>query len=86
VIDHISLGVSDLARAGAFYDAILSPLGYVRLWSNERGVGYGTPGSRDEPLAIFNVGDRASAPGPGWHLALDFRLTFRTPPVASCAC
>jgi len=70
VIDHISLGVSDLTRATAFYDAILSPLGYARLSSTTRGVGYGNPGERDEPLALHAVGDGARAPGPGCHLAL----------------
>jgi catechol 2,3-dioxygenase-like lactoylglutathione lyase family enzyme len=70
VLDHISLGVRDLARAASFYDTVLSALGYVRLWSNNRGVGYGRPGMRDEPFAIFVVGDGASPPGAGWHLAL----------------
>ncbi len=70
MIDHVSLGVSDLARAAAFYDAILAPLGYVRLWSTENGVGYGKHGDRDEPLALVTLGERARAPGAGWHLAL----------------
>jgi len=70
VLDHISLGVRDLARAASFYDAVLSALGYVRLWANDRGVGYGKPGARDEPFALHGVGERASVPGGGWHLAL----------------
>ncbi len=70
MIDHISLGTSNLARATAFYDAVLAPLGYVRLWSTERGVGYGTPGAKDEPFAIFPEGEGVRAPGAGWHLAL----------------
>ncbi len=69
MIDHVSLGVSDLARAIGFYDTILQPLGYVRLWSSERGAGYGRSGS-DEALALFAVGELARPPGPGWHLAL----------------
>jgi catechol 2,3-dioxygenase-like lactoylglutathione lyase family enzyme len=59
MIDHLSLGVSELARAAAFYDAILEPLGYVRLFSTERAVGYGAPGAKDEAFAILAVGDRA---------------------------
>jgi catechol 2,3-dioxygenase-like lactoylglutathione lyase family enzyme len=69
VIDHLSLGVSDLARAIELYDAILRPLGYVRLWTSDKGAGYGVAGA-DEPLALIAVGARASAPGGGWHLAL----------------
>jgi len=70
MIDHLSLGVSDLARASAFYDAVLAPLGYVRLWTKERGVGYGKPGMRDEPFALVAAGPDAMPPGRGWHLAL----------------
>lgn len=31
MIDHITFGVSDFARATAFYDAAFAPLGYRRL-------------------------------------------------------
>ena len=72
MIDHVSLGVSDLERSIAFYDAVLAPLGYRRLWSNERGAGYGVQGI-DEPLAILATGDRARAAGAGTHLALTAR-------------
>ncbi|WP_066797251.1 VOC family protein [Sphingomonas soli] len=30
MFSHVTLGVSDLGRAGAFYDALLTPLGLVR--------------------------------------------------------
>ncbi len=70
MIDHISLGVSDLARAAAFYDAVLTPLGYVCLVSKERGVGYGTQGAKDEAFAILAAGENAKPPGAGCHLAL----------------
>jgi catechol 2,3-dioxygenase-like lactoylglutathione lyase family enzyme len=69
VLDHLSLGVADLPRAVAFYDAALAPLGYVRLWAHERGAGYGPAGSEDEPLQL-RAQPNARAPGPGWHLAL----------------
>lgn len=32
MIDHITFGVRDLARATAFYDAALAPLGVTRLF------------------------------------------------------
>jgi catechol 2,3-dioxygenase-like lactoylglutathione lyase family enzyme len=70
LIDHVSLGVADLARSAAFYDAALGPLGYVRLWSTERGIGYGRPGAADEQLAIFGGGEAARAAGAGSHLAI----------------
>lgn len=41
MIDHVSIGVSDVQRSGAFYDAALTPLGYTRLSDDEGSVGYG---------------------------------------------
>jgi catechol 2,3-dioxygenase-like lactoylglutathione lyase family enzyme len=70
MIDHISLGVSDLARAAIFYDAVLASLGYVRLFTTPRGIGYGAPGAKDEAFAILPAGEQARAPGAGCHLAL----------------
>jgi catechol 2,3-dioxygenase-like lactoylglutathione lyase family enzyme len=69
MIDHLSLGVSDLARSGAFYDAVLGALGHVRLFSHERGIGYGPPGARDEAFAILAAGEHAKPQGKGCHLA-----------------
>jgi catechol 2,3-dioxygenase-like lactoylglutathione lyase family enzyme len=68
VLDHISIGVADLARAGAFYDAVLSVLGYVRLFSKERGIGFGRPGAADEAFAILAAGGGAK-PSTGFHVA-----------------
>jgi GNAT superfamily N-acetyltransferase/catechol 2,3-dioxygenase-like lactoylglutathione lyase family enzyme len=75
-IDHLSLGVNDLARAKAFYDAALAPLGLVPHVKIPSEVGYGPPG--DEPLEGFAVyigfenpaERRPVAPSAGFHLAL----------------
>jgi len=48
MIDHISLRVRDIARARAFYDAVLAPLGYQRLYDYPDASGYGPP--RPHPL------------------------------------
>jgi len=69
MIDHVSQGVADLARSGEFYDAVLAPLGYVRLFTHPRAVGYGPPGARDEAFAILAAHEKAKAPGEGCHLA-----------------
>ena len=68
--DHISVGVEDLERSGAFYDAALAPLGIVRLKTGARGVTYGPPGwTGEEPFAIVKVPDPGAARA-GFHLAL----------------
>lgn len=41
MIDHISVGVSDLDRAAKFYEATLAALGLSRLVTRPRTVGFG---------------------------------------------
>ena len=68
MLHHISLGVSDLERSAAFYDAALSALGYARVWVDETAVGYGKPGGEDEfAIKLAPTGDKLSAPG--FHIA-----------------
>lgn len=67
MIDHISIGVTDLNRSTAFYDGVLKALGYVRVWRTESAAGYGLDGSNDR-LALF-VHPTAAAPGKGFHIA-----------------
>jgi len=69
MLHHISLGVTDLERSAAFYDATQSALGYVRVWADETAVGYGYPGGEDK-LAIKLRPSGVVVPGPGFHLAL----------------
>ena len=69
MLGHVSLGMRDLARAALFYDAALSALGYVRLWTGEDGLGYGSAGG-GEKLKIFERAG-ASPPGEGFHLAFE---------------
>ena len=41
MIDHVSVGVSDLERAARFYEAALAPLGLSRLVTRPATVGFG---------------------------------------------
>src|SRR5205823_5552367 len=41
MFDHVSIGVSDIARAKRFYDAALAPLGYTCLRDSPALLGYG---------------------------------------------
>lgn len=69
MIEHVSVGVSDLGRAGRFYDTVLAPLGYVRLLTGQRGATYGPPGAKDESFAIVVTGAQAAPPGDVAHVA-----------------
>ena len=70
MFDHVSLGVTDLARSAAFYDAVLGALGYERLpCESARAALYGPPGHLGE--APFAVIAQREGPvhGRGTHLA-----------------
>ena len=41
MFDHVSIGVSDVARAKRFYDAALEPLHYSCLSADKTSLGYG---------------------------------------------
>jgi len=41
MLNHISIGVRDIARTRKFYDAALKPLGYKALSESESSLGYG---------------------------------------------
>lgn len=74
MLHHLSFGVAGIERACTFYDAVLAPLGYVRVWSDLRpgetgqAVGYGWPGGGDK-LALKLKPEGQRPPGPGFHLA-----------------
>jgi len=68
MLHHVSFAVADLQRSAAFYDAALSTLGYVRVWTDETAIGYGPPGGGDK-FAIKVRGPATVVPGPGFHLA-----------------
>jgi catechol 2,3-dioxygenase-like lactoylglutathione lyase family enzyme len=64
VFDHITIGVTDIARARAFYDAALAPLGIAYMCGEgESFAGYG-----DGERAFFWLGLRPVAQT-GVHIA-----------------
>ncbi len=52
MIGYVCLGTNDMARATAFYDALLGELGAKRLMETDQFVGWGT-GIDNPLLAIF---------------------------------
>jgi hypothetical protein len=64
MLDHVTLGVSDIERSQAFYDSALRSLGIERLYADGDGAaGYGTNGK-----AFFWIG-RKSVSQTGAHVA-----------------
>ena len=76
MLDHVSLGVTDLERSKAFYDAVLKPLGVSRFYDYEGGLGYGTAADKIQFWigTPFDAGRPARAGG-GTHVA--FRAANR---------
>ena len=68
MLHHLSFAVTDLTRSAHFYDAVLAPLGYVRVWSDATAVGYGYPGGGDK-FAIKLRPSHQAVPGEGFHVA-----------------
>lgn len=68
MIDHVSLAVSDLARAVAFYERAFAPLGLTKLVTRERMVGFG----KTYPEVWINLreGMARLAANSGAHIAL----------------
>jgi catechol 2,3-dioxygenase-like lactoylglutathione lyase family enzyme len=72
MIDHLSIQSDDLATSGAFYDAVLAPLGGKRLLEFSDVIGYGveipdfwvgtatTAGPARESHIAFAAPDRAA--------------------------
>jgi catechol 2,3-dioxygenase-like lactoylglutathione lyase family enzyme len=67
MIDHVSISVRDLAKAAAFYDAVLAPLGMAQVRDRGTRIGYG----KTYPEFWINARpDRAQAPDTGLHICL----------------
>ncbi len=73
MLDHLSVQCADMAASSAFYDAVLAPIGGVRIVDVVDTIGYGVP-----PRPTFWIGS--------WSTGGGFREThvaFRAPDRAA---
>ena len=73
MLDHISLGVSDLERAARFYELALAPLGLTRLVTRRATIGFGK--SFPEFWINFRAGMAEVAADSGVHVCLRAKST-----------
>ncbi|MGV7213854.1 VOC family protein [Bradyrhizobium sp. UFLA05-112] len=73
MIDHISVGVSDLGRSAKFYEATLGTLGLTRLVTRPGTVGFGK--AYPEFWINYRAGMSPVAPGSGVHICLRAKTT-----------
>ena len=72
MIDHVSVGVSDLDRAARFYEAVLAPLGLTRLVTRPATIGFG----KAYPEFWINLrADMARVTPSGIHICLRAKTT-----------
>jgi catechol 2,3-dioxygenase-like lactoylglutathione lyase family enzyme len=69
MLNHVSIGVRDVARAKRFYDAALAPLGYTCLSDSPGSLGYG----RDAVALWISTVERPvpADAGSGLHVCFD---------------
>jgi catechol 2,3-dioxygenase-like lactoylglutathione lyase family enzyme len=58
MIDHLSIQCADVAASAPFYDAVLAPLGGVRVMDFGEVIGFGVP-----PRPEFWIGPRSTGEG-----------------------
>src|SRR5512134_2365880 len=73
MLDHVSIQCADVAASAAFYDAVLAPLGGVRVLDFGEVIGFGTGQKPD-----FWIGPRQT--GDGFR---ESHLAFSAPDRAS---
>ena len=73
MIDHISVGVSDLERSATFYEAALGALGLTRVVTRPRTIGFGK--AYPEFWINLREGMPHVTPESGVHICLRARTT-----------
>jgi catechol 2,3-dioxygenase-like lactoylglutathione lyase family enzyme len=69
MIDHLSIGTSDLQRSREFYDAVLTTLGYRRVNDLPTSCGYGPDRNHDDFYIVHTGAGQALAPPAAAHVA-----------------
>ena len=76
MFSHVTLGTDDIARAVAFYDAVLAPLG-LRRQESDLGKGYAGYAAAPETTPQFwvlrPIDGRPASPGNGTTVAFEAR-------------
>ena len=71
MFSHVTVGSNDVAKAKAFYDGLLKPLGLVRHADYPNGVGYGRAGGRPQLWIVSPLDKKAASVGNGITIGLE---------------
>jgi len=70
MIGYVLFGTNDIARAGAFYDALLAEIGAKRGWQSERFISWGVSPTTPALGVIVPYDGKAATVGNGSMVAL----------------
>ncbi len=71
MFSHVTVGSNDIAKAKAFYDELVKPLGLVCHMSFPTGAGYGPTGGRPQLWIVSPLDKNAASVGNGITIGLD---------------
>jgi len=70
MFSHVTVGSDDIARAKAFYEAVMKPLGFVRVIDRDDYFVYGETATSPAAFWVLPPFDgRPAERGNGWHCA-----------------
>ncbi|MFO1086787.1 MAG: VOC family protein [Reyranellaceae bacterium] len=71
MFSHVTVGSNDIARAKAFYDELVKPLGLVCHMSFPNAAGYGVAGGRPQLWIVSPLDKNPASVGNGITIGLD---------------
>jgi catechol 2,3-dioxygenase-like lactoylglutathione lyase family enzyme len=84
MLDHLSITTADLDRAQHFYDAVMSALGYLRVYRSARGIGYGERSGPGGYISVY-LSDNVVADRRHWAFRAQTRAAVRAFHAAALA-
>jgi len=57
MLDHVGVQCADMPASAAFYDAVLAPLGAIRIMDFGEAIGYGVPPMPEFWISAFDSGE-----------------------------
>ena len=77
MLDHVSITVSDIARAEPFYDAIMAALGVVKVGARGDWLGYGERARPQHPERVYMSIRKGDRPDPAFGRHWCFKAATR---------
>ena len=67
MLDHVSIGVTDIAGVAPFWDAVMAALGVPCVWREENAIGYGSRSTAEDDAHSYLTLRQGAPGGAGVH-------------------